>query len=391
MTLIIERLTGQIRLDAMPLAELRSRIADKPLDKDLRQAMVLVKAKQSRSLNKLDMIIEIGARLGIETAEQRSLLIRERGEIGVEILHREVFSKLWDEQFQQLRESLARHGPDVLFRLLLFSAVILMAWMAARLIRYPTRALVNRESLNLSFLLRDALISLSSATVFLVGLVVALATLGVSLGSLFAGLGVLGIIVGLALQDSLGNLAAGAMILVHRPFDVDDHIKVNGTEVVVKHMNLLATTVATFDNQLLVVPNRRIWGDTIVNLTAGHVRRVDIKVSFAYAEDPDRVQAVLMDVLQHHEHVLKTPDPQVHMRGMEESALTMMVKPWVRAEHYWTTYWELNRIIKKRFDEEGIEIPFPQRVVTLLSNEGRPRSDALTGNKSDNAAGLSDR
>jgi small conductance mechanosensitive channel len=369
LSLILERLMGQVRLDAMSLDELRARRAEEPLREDLQKAVDLVQTKQTRNLHNLERAIDIGETLGIATAEQRSLLIREQGQVGLEILQREVFATLWEEQFSRLRESLARNGPDVLFRLLLFSLVIAIAWAVARLIRYPVRALVHREGLGLSYLLRDTLVTLSSFAVFLLGLVVALATLGVSLGPVFAGLGVIGILVGLAVQDSLGNLAAGAMILMYRPYDVDDRIKVAGAEGIVKRMNLLATTVATIDNQMLVVPNGRIWGDTIVNFTANRVRRVDIKVNVSYAEDTDRVHAVLMDVLEQHEHVLAKPEPEVHMVGMEDSAVAMVVKPWVRTEHYWTTLWDLNRTIKKRLDAEGIEIPF--RTTSLATKRNR--------------------
>lgn len=381
LSLIMERLMGQIRLDAMSLDELRSRLTEEPTDEDLQHALELVEIKQTRNLHSLERTIEIGEGLGIATAEQRGLLIRERGQVGLEILQRDVFSKLWEEQFDQLRKSLARSGPDTLFRLLLFVVVVIVAWGVARFIRIPVRAMINRERFHLSILLRETLISFSSISVFLIGLVVALATIGVSLGPLLAGLGVISILVGLAVQDSLGNLAAGAMILAYRPYDVDDHIEVAGAEGVVKRMNLLATTVTTFDNQTLVVPNRLIWGDKIVNFTATHVRRVDVRVNVSYTEDPDRVKAVLMELLRQHEHVLEKPEPQVHMVAMEDSSVAMVAKPWVRTENYWSTLWDLHSIIKKRFDAEGIEIPFPQRVVTLLSPADQPRPPVATGSE----------
>ncbi len=386
-TLIMERLTGQIRLDAMSLEEMRARLADQPLDEQLQEAVVLVQLKQTRNLNSLERVIEIAAQLGITTSEQSSLLIRERGQIGVELLEREVFRTLWNDQFRGLREGLARKGPDALFRMLLFLALLLLAWIAARLVRIPVRALVQRENFRLSFLLRDALVSFSSVMVFVAGLFAALAAMGVSLAHVFAGLGVLGILVGLAIQDTLGDLAAGVMILLHRPFDLDDHIKVAGADGNVRRMNLVATTVATFDNQLLVVPNRRIWGDTIVNFTASRVRRVDIKVGFSYSEDPDHVQSVLMDVLRQHELVLESPEPQVNMVGMEDSSLTMVAKPWVRTEHYWIALWDLTRLIKKRFDAEGIEIPFPQRVVTMRSADERAKGEASVAEPPPDEAG----
>lgn len=371
-SLIMEQLTGQIRLDSMSLGALSRRLADKPLDEDLATAIALVRAKQSRSLEVLEGIVEVVGALGLDTAEQRGLLIRERGKADIDILEGAVFGILWDEEVQVLRNSIVRHGPDLLLRIVLFALILFGAWLLARVIRYPVRALVNRDRLDISVLLREVIVSVSSVLVLLAGTIFALASAGVSVGPIFAGLGVIGIIIGLAVQDSLGNLAAGVMILIYRPYDVDDHVRIGGAEGTVKRMNLLATSIATLDNQLVVIPNRAISGDTIFNYTAYRTRRVDIKVSFAYAEDPDRVQVVLMDVLENHELVLQKPKPIVHMLAMEDSSVAMMVKPWVRTEDYWQALWDITRMIKKRFDAEGIEIPFPQRVVTLSSNDLRP-------------------
>ena len=364
-SLIVDILTGQVRLDAMTLNDLRARLAEEPLDENLQRARALVQAKQSRNLGDLERLLDSAERLGIPVAEQRSLLLRERGKVGVELLRRDVFAHLWSEQLKGVRESVLRNGPNYLFRSLLFVVLLLLAWLAARLVRVPVRAMLYRESVQLSTLLRETLIAASGVIVFTAGLVLAIGAIGVSLGPVLAGLGVLGIIVGLAVQDSLGNLAAGAMILIYRPYDVDDLISVDGAEGLVKRMNLLATTIVTFDNQSVAIPNGRIWGNTIINHTAHRVRRVDIKVGVTYREDPDRVIAVLEDLVQSLDYVLDKPKPAVHVADMEESSVAFMIKPWVRTEDYWTARWDLPRQVKKRFDAEGIEIPFPQRVVTL--------------------------
>ena len=372
-SVVMEYLSGQVTLDAMSLGELRAQRADEPLDEDVKDAFRLVQAKQRRNLHQLDLAVDLAERVGLPVAEQQGLLVRERGEVGIELLRSDVFEALWADQFSKLQQSFVRNGPDFLFRFLLFSVILLISWVIARLVRGLVKRVVRHSRFGLSILVRDTLTVLSGVAVLAAGAIIALATIGVSLGPIFAGIGVIGILVGLAVQDSLSNLAAGVMILINRPFDIDDHIQVAGANGVVKRMNWLATKITTFDNQVLVVPNRRIWGDTIINFTASHVRRVDVKVSFAYAEDSDRVHRVLMDVLEQHPDVLEKPEPQVHMVAMEDSAVAMVVKPWVRTEHYWPTLWDLNRGIKKRFDAEGIEIPFPQRVVTLLSPEERPR------------------
>ena len=370
---IIEVLSGQIHLDATSLDELQSRLTDQPLDEDLKKAFTLVQVKQASNLDRLERILDSSRRLGIDATEQRSLLLRERGEVAVDLLQRDVFLHLWQEELQQLREGFTRNGPNLLLRTLLFVFILLIAIGIARVIRIPLRALLSRESVTLSVLLRDVVISLASAVVLLTGLITALVAMGVSIGHLFAGLGVIGIIVGLAVQDSLRNLAAGVMILAYRPYDVDDHIKLGSEDGHVKKMNLLATTISTLDNQSVVIPNGKIWGETIINLTANRIRRVDIKTSVAYAEDLNRVEAVILDLLDSVDYVLKKPEPAVHVTGMEDSAVGVVAKPWVRTENYLRAYWDLNKKIKQRLDAEGIEIPFPQRVVTLIADEPDPK------------------
>jgi small conductance mechanosensitive channel len=375
---IVNALSGQIRLDAMTLDELRSRLAGAPLDEDLKVAIQLVQAKQSGNLDRLERILDAENRLGLDITDEWSLLVRERGEVNIGLLHRKVFAHLWEEEWQQLRESFARNGPNLLLRTFLLVIILLLAAIIAKLIRIPLRALLSRDSVKLSMLLRDIVVSVSSVVLLLAGLIIALTAIGVSLGHLFAGLGVIGIIIGLAVQDSLRNLAAGVMILIYRPYDMDDHIKLGNEDGFVKRMNLLATTISTLDNQSVIIPNGRIWGETIINFTANRIRRVDIKTSVAYAEDLDRVEAVLLDLLDGLDYVLRKPEPAVHVCGMEDSAVGIVVKSWVRTEDYLPAYWDLNRKIKQRLDAEGIEIPFPQRVVTMVSRE-----HGLNGGNSD--------
>lgn len=368
-TPIVEALSGQIRLDAMTLDELRSRLTGEPLDEDLKVAIKLVQAKQSSNLDRLERILDASARLGLDITEQWSLLVREHGAIDVGLLQSGVFYHLWNEEWQLLRESFAHKGPNVLLRTLLFVFILAAAGVAAKLIRIPLRALLSREGINLSVLLRHIVVSLSSGLVLLAGIIVALTALGVPLGHLFAGLGVIGIIIGLAVQDPLRNLAAGVMILVYRPYDMDDHIKLGNEDGYVKRMSLLATTISTLDNKSVIIPNGRIWGETIINFSANRIRRVDIKTSVAYTEDLERVEAVLLNLLEEQDYVLKKPEPSVHVCGMEDSAVGVIVKSWVKTQDYFPAYWDLNRKVKQRLDAEGIEIPFPQRVVTIISQD----------------------
>ena len=390
--LLAERMAGQIRLDTNTLVELRSRQVEDPLDSELARAVRVLQRKQSRSVNSLDATLGLLDQLGLDTAEYRVLIVQQRGMIGVELLQRQVFSRVMRDQLDSLQQTLVTTGPNLVLRAVVFLTILLLAWLLARLVRVVLRALLDRGSVRITRLSGEVLLSVSGMVVFLFGLMVGLSTLGVSVGPMLAGLGVAGIILGFALQDSLSNLASGAMILLYQPYDVDDHVRVGDVEGVVKRMNLVATTIATFDNQVLVVPNKNIWGDNIVNHTASRVRRVDIQVSFSYDEDIDFVEQVLMEEMKAHDRVLSTPAPTVHISRWDDSAITMMAKPWVRTADYWSTLRALTKRFKQRFDAEEISIPFPQRDIHLYEH-GKPaeRRQRRTKTRDDAPASRTDK
>jgi small conductance mechanosensitive channel len=211
------------------------------------------------------------------------------------------------------------------------------------------------------------MVTIVSNSVLLLGVLVGLSQLGVQLGPLLAGLGIAGFIVGFALQDSLANFAAGMMILGYRPYDVGDMIEAAGVFGKVNHMSLVSTTILTIDNQTLIVPNGKIWGDVIKNVTHQSIRRVDMTFGVSYAEDIDHVERVLHGVLAEDERVLAQPEPMVKLHKLNESSVDFVVRPWVKTDDYWDVYWDMTRAVKKRFDAEGITIPFPQRQLHIDS------------------------
>ncbi len=258
---------------------------------------------------------------------------------------------------------LGDRAPNVLFRTLLFLATLLLFYWLSRLFKAATRTWLDHSRLNMTVLLKELLVSVSAGLVIVIGLLIALSQVGISLGPMLAGLGVAGFIMGFALQDTLSNFASGAMILIYRPYDVDDYVEVADISGLVKKMTLVSTTIATFDNQILVVPNNKIWGGVIKNVTAQRVRRIDFEFGIGYSDDIDHAQAVLTDLVNEHEKVLRTPEPQVHLHTLGDSSVNFIVRPWVRTEDYWEVYWDIMRAVKQRFDREGISIPFPQRDV----------------------------
>ena len=190
--------------------------------------------------------------------------------------------------------------------------------------------------------------------------------LGIQLGPLLAGLGVAGFIIGFALQDTLSNFASGMMILIYRPFDVGDLIEAGGVTGKVSEMSLVSTTVLTVDNQKLVVPNNKIWGDVIRNVTAQKMRRIDMTFGIGYSDDIAHAERVLAEIVQCEERVLADPEPVIRLHTLGESSVDFVVRPWVRTADYWEVYWDITRKVKERFDAEGISIPFPQRDVHLI-------------------------
>ena len=151
------------------------------------------------------------------------------------------------------------------------------------------------------------------------------------------------------------------MILAYRPYDVGDLIEAGGVSGRVSHMSLVNTTILTFDNQTLVVPNGKIWGDVIKNLTYQKQRRVDMKFRISYADDPDHAERVLRQIVADHEKTLDDPGPLIKLHELNESSVDFIVRPWTKTADYWDVYWDITREVKRRFDAEGISIPVPQR------------------------------
>jgi small conductance mechanosensitive channel len=255
-------------------------------------------------------------------------------------------------------------------QVLLFVMIIFLFRALSKLTRRWAEHGVKK--LNLSFLLRNMIVASAANAVFVLGILIALSQVGISLGPVLAGLGVAGFIVGFALQDTLANFASGMMILIYRPYDVGDVITASGITGKVKDMSLVYTVVHTFDNQKMIVPNSKIWGDVIQNVTSQRVRRVDLVFGIAYSDDIDKAEKVLEKIVEDNEMTLDDPEPMIKLHTLNESSVDFVVRPWVKSADYWDVYWDITRAVKKRFDEEGISIPFPQRDVHHFYDQQPP-------------------
>jgi len=195
----------------------------------------------------------------------------------------------------------------------------------------------------------------------------ALAKFGIQTASFVAILGAAGFAIGFALQGSLANFAAGVLILVLRPFRVGDFIIGAGEAGTVKKIQLFTTELATPDNIKVMVPNGKLFGDVIKNVTAYDTRRVDLVIGIGYSSDIQKAYDVMMDIISKDSRILSDPPAQIAVSELADSSVNSVVRPWVKKEDYWPVRFELTRKIKEAFDENTIEIPFPQRAVHMIS------------------------
>lgn len=191
----------------------------------------------------------------------------------------------------------------------------------------------------------------------------AISRIGIQTASLIAVIGAAGLAVGLALQGSLANFAAGVMVTIFRPYKIGDFVEGGGVAGVVDDVQIFTTVLKTADNRKIIVPNGQIMNGTITNYSAHDTRRVDLVVGVGYDDDIDTVRRVLTEVVKADARVLEEPALNIRMNAHGDSSVDWIVRPWVKAADYWDVYWDLTEEIKRRFDREGISIPYPQRDV----------------------------
>ncbi|MGB5680622.1 MAG: mechanosensitive ion channel domain-containing protein [Polyangiales bacterium] len=316
---------------------------------------------------------------GLDTSELRQSIISATGKLSQDILNKDVAAGLLESSAADAADWFRTNGAEIVFQLLTFLLILFAFWILSRIARGTVRRVIERSKMQISSLARDFFIKMTSRTVMLLGFLIAIAQLGVEVGPLLAGLGIAGFIVGFALQDTLSNFASGLMILMYRPFDVGDAIEAAGVTGKVDQMNLVSTMVLTFDNQLLILPNKQVWGGIIRNITHQDTRRVDMTFGIGYSDDIQKAEEVLTAIVTSHEKVLKDPEPVVRLHTLGDSSMDFVVRPWSKTSDYWDVYWDVTREVKRRFDEEGISIPFPQRDVHIYqqaaSGDGRDASD----------------
>ena len=268
-----------------------------------------------------------------------------------------------EELFTKMQELFALFGLKIVAAILIF---IIGRWIAKLVRRIVERILRKSSKVD------NTLVAFVGNLIYIILLifiiVAALGQLGIQTASLVALLGAAGLAIGLALQGSLANFAAGILLIIFRPFKVEDLIEAAGVTGIVEKIEIFTTQLKTLDNKSIIIPNSKLTGDNIINYTRKEIRRVDLIVGVSYEDNIDKVKGVINEVLNAEELVLKEPPPRVAVFEMADSSVNFVVRPWTKTENYWDVYFSVTENIKKEFDAKGITIPFPQRDVHLYKN-----------------------
>ncbi|MEZ8100259.1 mechanosensitive ion channel family protein [Vibrio bivalvicida] len=331
----------------------------------LQLAQLVIKQRMNIAVDSLTSLISIADQLSLDTAEYKRMLFEVTGSITQDLFEGKVIWSIVTSWSDNVWDWVANNAPQHLFQLFIFALIIIATKVLAKLVRKIVSKTVVSKNLKLSQLMQDFFIGMSGNIVWVVGILVGLSQIGLNLAPVLTGFGIAGVIIGFALQDTLSNFAAGMMLLIYKPFDVGDFVFAGGVDGKVSHMSLVNTTIKTFDNQIIIIPNGKIWGDVIKNVTHERVRRVDMVFGIGYSDDLLRAESILTEIVTTHPAVLRTPEPNIRVHTLNTSSVDFIVRPWVKTDDYWDVYWDVTKEVKLRFDREGISIPFPQQDVHL--------------------------
>jgi small conductance mechanosensitive channel len=255
-------------------------------------------------------------------------------------------------------------GIKLVIQVLQFVGVLILFWIISVFASKLISRVIDKQP-HLSSLLKVFINKMSRRLILAIGLIVALGTIGVNVGAALALIGGGAFILAFALQDTLSNFASGVMLIIYRPFDVGDAVELGGISGKVDSVSLVSTTILTFDNKKVLVPNKKVWGETITNMTGMDTRRIDMTFGIGYDDDYEKAQKILEQIVSEHELVLATPEPIIRLHELADSSVNFVCRPWANKADYWTIYWDITKRVKKEFDAAGISIPYPQTDVHL--------------------------
>lgn len=268
-----------------------------------------------------------------------------------------------EDWLRWIQELIAISSINVLAALVIF----MVGKWGARVLQHLSEKLMTKSKVEPTLV--KFIGHLIYVALFIFVILAALGQLGIQTTSLIAVLGAAGLAVGLALQGSLSNFAAGVLLILFRPFKKGDYIETAGTAGTVEEIQIFTTMLVTPDNKMIIVPNAKVISDNIVNISAKPTRRVDFVFGVSYTEDIDQVKTVIRQVLAEDKRIHQEPEVFVGVLALADSSVNFAVRVWVNEPDYWSVFFDTNERMKKRFDSEGISIPFPQRDIHLFTEK----------------------
>lgn len=247
-------------------------------------------------------------------------------------------------------------------------AIFIIGRFVAKILASVADRLMKRSAMD--DMLRKFLRNIIYAVLLTFVIIAAIGALGIQTASLVAIIGAAGLAIGLALQGSLANFAAGVLMIIFRPYKLGDLVQVAGTEGFVEEVDVFTTTLRLPDKTKIIIPNGQIMNDQITNYTESEDRRLDLIVGIGYEDDIDRARDVILAAVKESEYVLDQPAPGVSVAELGDSSVNLAVRPWVKSAKYAPASHEVTERVKKALDRAGISIPFPQRDVHIHDNKG---------------------
>jgi small conductance mechanosensitive channel len=269
------------------------------------------------------------------------------------------------EVAENLQGYLAQNGVDVLLQLLAAAAIFFIGRFVANLIANLVHKAMAKAKVDPT--LNKFVKNLLYTALLMFVIIAALNKLGVQTGSFIAIVGAAGLAVGLALQGSLSNFAAGVLMIIFKPIRLNDFVVVGGATGTVKEIGIFNTIIAGPDNVRIIVPNSQVTGSNITNYTVNGTRRVDLVIGVSYEDDIKKAKEVMLTVLKEHPKVLDTPEPFVGVKELADSSVNYVVRPWCKAADYLDVYFDVTENVKYALEENGLTIPFPQRDVHMIN------------------------
>lgn len=269
------------------------------------------------------------------------------------------------DQAFAMKDMLLAWGKAYGYKLLVAILIIALGAWISRRISNVAKAGLNRRKVDP--LLVGFIGNLVFYALMIAVMMAALSQVGIDTTSFLAIIGSLGLAIGLAVKDNLANFSSGVLLILFRPFTVGDYISVAGVAGTVETISLSNTILSTPDNQKIIVPNNKITGDIITNVTANDTRRVDFVIGIGYGDDMARAKQVVSDVIAAESRILPEPEVMIAVAELADSSVNLIARPWVKTEDYWAVKFDLTERIKEALDANGISIPYPQRDVHLIA------------------------